>query len=97
MDTFYLNPGSTDAEKIDILPQIPGSAEAEKNRHFFLPVKKTILFAPNPLFVYPGGYVRLLANSQRNYSVMMRGAGWGFCKIFLMKTYIFLQKHKKDR
>ena len=40
MDTFYLNPGSTDAEKIDILPQIPGSAEAEKNRHFFLPVKK---------------------------------------------------------
>ena len=26
---------------------------------------------------------------------MIRGAGWGFCKIFLMKTYIFLQKYKK--
>ena len=49
MDTFYLNPGSTDAEKIDILPQIPGSTEAEKIDTFFARIKNDTFCPKSPL------------------------------------------------
>ena len=43
-------PGSTDAEKIDILPQIPGSTEAEKIDIFFAR-KKNDTFCPKSPYI----------------------------------------------
>ena len=43
-------PGSTDAEKIDILPQIPGSTKAEKIDIFFAR-KKNDTFCPKSPYI----------------------------------------------